>query len=147
MTFEIVPRVLFGPAGATHRAEFMTTITHVVNCDSSYSSTSYGGQAKHFLFLKSYDEENYPILDTHFDTLCKYIDRSLQDSEARVYIHCYMGINRSAALAIAYACRHYKRPARTLIDETRRATNRLLLTNQGFEEQLKLRFPLYPPYS
>jgi protein-tyrosine phosphatase len=144
MTFEIAPRVFFGPAGATHRAEFMTTITHVVNCDSSYSSTSFGGQAKHFLFLKSYDEETYPILDEHLEPLCKYIDRALQNPDARVYIHCYMGINRSAALAIGYACNRLRRPARIVIDEARKATNRLLLTNQGFEEQLKHRFPLYP---
>jgi len=144
MTYEIAPRVFFGPAGATHRAEFMTTITHVVNCDSSYSSTSSGGQAKNFLFLKSYDEETYPILDEHLEPLCKYIDRALQNPDARIYIHCYMGINRSAALAIGYACRRMNRPARTVIDEARRATNRLLLTNQGFEEQLKQRFPLYP---
>lgn len=144
MTYEIAPRVYFGPAGATHRAEFMTTITHVVNCDSSYSSTSFGGQAKHFLFLKSYDEETYPILDEHLERLCQYIDRALQDPDARVYIHCFMGINRSAALAIGYACTRLKRPARTVIDEARRATNRLLLTNQGFEEQLISRFPMYP---
>jgi predicted protein tyrosine phosphatase len=147
MTFEIAPRVWFGPAGATHRAEFMTTITHVINCDSSYGSTSYGAQAKHFLFLKSYDEETYPILEEHFERLCIYVDRALQDPDARVYIHCYMGINRSAALAIAYACRHYNKPAREVIDSARKATNRLLLTNQGFEEQLKQRFPMYPATS
>jgi protein-tyrosine phosphatase len=144
MAYEISPRVWFGPAGATHRAEFMTTITHVVNCDSTYSSSSDGAMAKHFLHLKSYDEEMYPILDEHFERLCTYIDHALRDPDARVYIHCFMGVNRSAVLAIAYACRHYNHPARVVIDRARKATNRLLLTNQGFEEQLKQRFPMYP---
>lgn len=144
MAYEIVPRVWFGPAGETYRAEFMTTITHVVNCDSSYGSSSYGAQAKHFLHLKSYDDDDYRILDEHLERLCIYIASALQDPTAQVYIHCYMGINRSAALAIAYACRILKKPARTMIDDIRMATKRLIITNQGFEGQLKRRFPMYP---
>jgi protein-tyrosine phosphatase len=143
MAYEIVPRVWFGSAGETYKAEFMTTITHVVNCDSSYSSSSYGAQAKNFLHLKSYDDDDYPILEEHFERLCMYIISALQDPSAQVYIHCYMGINRSATLAIAYACKYLNKPARTMIDNTRIATKRLVITNEGFEEQLKKKFPLY----
>ena len=81
----------------------MLRFTHVVNCESSMHSTSYAAQAKHFLFLRSDDYEHFPILERHFDHLCRYIDCALRDPDAAVYIHCVMGMNRSAALAIAYA--------------------------------------------
>ena len=106
---EIIDRVFFGPA----------TFTHIVNCDSTVESTSIDIPAKQFLFLRSYDD-NFPILDLHFDRLCHYIDDALKDLAAAVYIHCRQGINRSAALAVAYACRATGEPASTLISRTRK---------------------------
>ena len=77
--YEVFPHVYFGGAGITHNPNVMlrTGITHVVNCDSSYSSTSYAAQALNFLFLKSYDDEDWPILDTHLDCLCSYVDAAI----------------------------------------------------------------------
>ena len=142
--YEIVPgsRVFFGPAATTWKPEVIAQFTHIVNCDSASDSTSPEGQSKHFLFLKSNDEETYPILDTHLTPLCKYIERALKDPDARVYIHCYMGMNRSAALAVAYACELTGYPAAGFIHETRRQLRRLILTNKGFEAQLNLRYPI-----
>lgn len=96
---------------------------------------------RHFLFLKSYDEETFPILDTHFPTLLRYIQEALRDPQAAVYIHCYAGINRSATLAIAYACHLTGRPAADLIEEVRRGTGRLVVANEGFQRQLIGRWP------
>lgn len=142
--YEIVPgsRVFFGPAATTWKPAIMSSFTHVVNCDSDSDSTSPEGQSKHFLFLKSHDEETYPILSTHFRPLCNYIETALKDPNARVYIHCYMGMNRSAALAVAYACELTGYPAIGIIENTRRQLRRLILTNQGFEAQLKSQYPI-----
>ena len=65
----------------------------------------------------------------------RYIERALESSESRVYIHCYMGINRSAALAVAYAARRTSTPAATIIARIR-AEQRPILTNPMFEAQL-----------
>jgi protein-tyrosine phosphatase len=98
---------------------------------------------RHFLFLKSYDEESFPIVDTHFPTLLRYIRAALADKPCNaVYIHCYAGINRSATLAIAYACHITKKPAALLINEVRQATGRPVVENAGFYRQLTERFPL-----
>jgi protein-tyrosine phosphatase len=101
---------------------------------------------RHFLFLKSLDEETFPILDTHFATLLRYIQAALVDGNRNaVYIHCYAGINRSATLAIAYACHLTKKPAAPLIAEVRRATGRHVVENEGFYRQLTERFPIRQP--
>lgn len=144
MPFEIVPgsRVWFGGAGPTHDPALLRPFTHVVNCESCFTSSSREAQMRHFLFLKSYDEETFPLIDTHFPTLLRYIQEALQNPATAVYIHCYAGINRSATLAIAYACHLTGRPASDLIAEVRRATGRMVVENEGFERQLTARWPL-----
>jgi protein-tyrosine phosphatase len=98
---------------------------------------------RHFLFLKSYDDETFPLLDTHFPTLLRYIQEALASSpHAAVYIHCYAGLNRSATLAIAYACHLTKKPAAPLIAEVRQATGRHVVENEHFYRQLTERFPI-----
>jgi hypothetical protein len=140
--FEIAPRVYFGPASHTWHAHTMTPFTHVVNCDSVPTSTGPPGRAKRVLFLKSDDDEMFPILERHYPTLRAFIDEALSsDPKAQVYIHCHAGVNRSAALACAYACEVLGEPAAALVDHVRRATRRLILTNEAFYRALCQHFP------
>jgi protein-tyrosine phosphatase len=146
--YEIVPgsRVWFGSAAPTHDPALLRPFTHVVNCESSFTSSSRAAQMRHFLFLKSYDEESFPILDTHFSTLLRYIREALADKPSNtVYIHCYAGQNRSATLAIAYACHLTNRPAAPLIAEVRKATSRHVVENEGFYQQLATWWPAPTP--
>jgi len=144
--YEIVPgsRVWFGGAGPTHVPDLLRPFTHVVNCESSFTSSSRDAQMRHFLFLRSYDEEDFPILELHFLTLNRYIQQALQNPASAVYIHCYAGINRSATLAIAYACHTTGRPAADLIEEVRRTTGRMVVENEGFYTQLTTQYPPAP---
>lgn len=119
----------------------MSSFTHVVNCDSVPTSTGPPGRAKCFLFLKSDDSETFPILNRHYPTLRTFIDDALaSDPKARVYIHCHAGVNRSAALACAYACDVLCESAAPLVEHVRRATRRLILTNEAFYRALCQRF-------
>jgi len=144
--YEIVPgsRVWFGGAGPTHHPALLHPFTHVVNCESSFTSSSRDAQMRHFLFLRSYDEEDFPILEFHFLTLHRYIQQALQDPSAAVYIHCYAGINRSATLAIAYACHTTGLPAANLLEDVRRNTGRMVIENEGFYTQLTTKYPCAP---
>ncbi len=144
--YEIVPgaRVWFGGAGPTHDPVLLRPFTHVVNCESSYSSSSTAAQLRNFLFLRSLDEEDFPLLELHYGRLFRYIQYALLDPSAAVYIHCYAGINRSATLAIAYACAQTGRPAADLIEEVRKGTGRHVVENEGFYRQLTRRFPCFP---
>jgi predicted protein tyrosine phosphatase len=140
--YEIVPRVWFGPAQATSR--YPTRFTHIINCETDPYSTWPSAYnhigASRFLFLESEDDDNFPILARHYQTAADFIDAALQSSPtSQVYIHCVMGLNRSAALAVAYAIRATN--GHTDVDEvialTRRRSHRLVLTNQGFYRQIK----------
>jgi protein-tyrosine phosphatase len=135
-TYEIVPRVFFGPAYMTFQSEFINQITHVVNCDNYTSSSSVKAQLKHFLFLESYDDDKFPLLQTHLETLIKYIDSALENSNAKVYIHCYIGMNRSACLAVAYACYKTNKNPEELIKTLRLHYNNKVLSNEVFVKDL-----------
>jgi protein-tyrosine phosphatase len=91
--------------------------------------------------LDCYDETDFPILERYFPQLLEFITAALNDPDARVYIHCVMGINRSAALAVAYACHVSGLSATEVIAATRAGTGRTLLSNNGFVAQLCARFP------
>jgi predicted protein tyrosine phosphatase len=141
--YEIVPRVWFGPAIATER--YPTRFTHIINCEEDPRSTSAAARnhigAEGFLFLASEDDDNFPIMDKHFAIATAFIDTALQSSPtANVYIHCVMGINRSGALAVAYAAQKTRTDLDELIALTRRRSHRLILTNQGFYRQLQQRY-------
>jgi hypothetical protein len=138
--YEVAPRVWFGSARNTWNPDVIGRFTHVVNCDSSKDSTGPRGQLKNFLFLESFDEPTFPILKRHYGSMRAFIDDALREPTASVYIHCFAGINRSGALAVAYACDILNLPAVKVVHHVRRGTNRLILTNDGFMVQLVERF-------
>jgi predicted protein tyrosine phosphatase len=141
--YEIVPRVWFGPASTTFSEP--RRFSHIVNCEATVDATSNAALLhvgpRRFCFLKSYDQDDFKIIAEHESALFFFIIDALTDPAANVYIHCFAGMNRSATLAIAYACRTSGQSAATLISRVRHATRRLVVSNQGFEIQLKLRFP------
>ena len=142
MAYEICPRVWFGPAGATYNPEFMSRITHIVNCDNDRHSTNlWARNGRTFLFLESMDNDVFPILETHFARLKDFVDAALASPENCVFLHCYLGINRSAALAVAYACYATQKTAKEVIANVRNAGKPILL-NHAFEQQL---LGLFPP--
>jgi protein-tyrosine phosphatase len=64
------------------------------------------------------------------------MDRYLRDPRCRkVYVHCQAGMNRSAALAIAYVHRRFGIPMMKLIESTVRQRP-CILTNTSFQRQL-----------
>ncbi len=136
---EVAPRVFFGPARTTFDSKVLQQFTHIVNCDTYRSTSSTAAQLKKYLFLPSTDDE-FPILDTYLKILYEWIEEALEDPEAKVFIHCYMGWNRSACLAIAYGCKKGMLRAEELIREVRSRLNHDILTNEDFEADLLQRF-------
>ena len=144
---EVYPRVFFGPAGLTHLPE-IAQYTHIVNCDSRRESTgSWARAERSFLWLQSFDEPDYPILEKHLAVMTAFIDGALVDPDSRIYIHCLAGmkrlrrdnaqlrwtLNRSATLAIAYACSKTGRCAGNMIQALRMSSGRFIVGNDGFE--------------
>lgn len=130
---EVIPGLWFGPYDYTYRPECLATMTHIVNCDSEESSTSTAARARlKFLHVPSQDKPSYKILDTHLERVRKFIE----DATA-AYIHCYMGSNRSAALAVALALERTDESLHAILERVRGQTLRPILDNPGFVEQLR----------
>lgn len=64
----------------------------------------------------------------------------MENPNSKVYIHCYMGWNRSACLAVAYACYKTKCSVKELIKNLRLHYNNKVLSNEMFVKDLLERF-------
>ena len=64
--------------------------------------------SKDFIMLNSdaRDHTSYDIT-THFDECFEFLDRCRREGR-KVLVHCVAGINRSAAIVVAYMCDRYK---------------------------------------
>lgn len=143
MATQVAPNVWFGSAGVTHTEP--TRFTHIFNVESSPNSTANAAiqhiGLRNFYHYPCDDADEFPILDTYLDRLCATIATILRDQpDAAIYIHCVMGINRSAALAIGYACEVHGHDPAELIGVMRSKSRRLILLNKGFVTQLYARF-------
>ena len=144
MAYEVMPRVFFGPSGVTFRPEDIAPFTHIINCSDCRAYTNmWAIDGRGFLYLESQDVDDFPILERHFAQFVEFIDAAVEDPDASVYIHCLMGLNRSACLAVAYACLRGGRGLHELVTELRGREGHTL-TNPGFCQQLMDRFPLAP---
>lgn len=111
-------------------------ITHVINCASSYVSTGqsyYGDAVKKYVEFDAEDDNTYNIMQ-HFEESYAAIEDA-RERGGKALIHCIMGINRSGALAVAYAMVH-KQWGPIQAAEYVKNARKLLLSNDGFQYQL-----------
>lgn len=134
---EICTGIVFGPCTLTYDRDFISQFTHIINCDTEESSTSLLGRTKcKFRHFPSYDNEKYKILDRWLPATRSFVKEAL-DGDGKIFIHCYMGSNRSAALAFAIALEYGCGPFDTLLTNARSITKRSILDNKGFVAQLR----------
>jgi hypothetical protein len=115
------PKIIVG-SGSMMTPAFISrnTITHVINCAFPEHSPSWWRNRfpDQYVCLQAEDTlqrsilEWYPrfkeVLDTYLDDpLCR-----------RVFVHCQMGVNRSAFLALTYVCERYHYPLRETMIST-----------------------------
>ena len=135
--YEILPRVWFGDETYTHSDNCLFTITHILNvcCEESATSKIAKETMLECEWIYNLDEPDWPILGARYKLAESFLDRVLSETNHAVYIHCHEGINRSAAIAIAYRCSKTSESAKNIIKEIRK-TGRTILTNSGFETVL-----------
>lgn len=129
---QVTPNIWFGPYDYTFSPECVHKFTHVINCDTEESSTSPAVRSScKFRHYPSYDHWRYRILDTWLPQAREFV----ADAPA-VYIHCYVGSNRSAALALGLASHHTNESLDHVLARVRSETSRAILDNTGFVRQL-----------
>lgn len=76
-------------------------ITHILNCCKTDSRKDDRSGKYRYLHLLC-DDNLQQCLDDKLGPAFKFIDSAMQEPGAKVLIHCYAGISRSAAITIAY---------------------------------------------
>ena len=137
MPYEIYPRVFFGDEDFTETMECQATMTHILNVtDDEYSTHKNSRDVCEFLHVYAEDKHDYPIMDKIWPLSRDFIDKALHENLMnRVYIHCHMGINRSACIAVAYTAYKTRRRVLDIIGEVRN-NGVYILNNQGFIDRL-----------
>lgn len=121
-----------------------TGITHVINCaqknDRFDRVTVQAVGIRGSIVLDADDAPDYPILSLHSKAVKVYMNQVLAESDTKILIHCMAGVNRSAALVLAYMSDHEDlevRRAKFLhIYEHVLKQRPIILINDSFYEQL-----------
>lgn len=132
------PRILVGPG------DFLTpyfaqkhTVTHVLNCAFDEHCPSWWRETNptKYKVLNAIDATTVNILDWYpaFETTLKDF---LRQGTGVVYVHCQAGMNRSASLALAYACKNLGMEFDSLVASVRRQRP-CILQNPVFMNQVK----------
>ena len=78
------------------------------------------------------DFEDYPLLECHLQTAAEFV---LASRPGGALIHCFAGVNRSAALAIAVVMVREKLPLLRVVSDAF-AARPFILSNESFRRQL-----------
>mmetsp|Transcript_44644 Transcript_44644/g.96747 ORF Transcript_44644/g.96747 Transcript_44644/m.96747 type:complete len:209 (+) Transcript_44644:1-627(+) len=112
-------------------------VSSVLNMAAADTCMEDGRQTRdgvQYLCISAEDEEEYPLLDAHFEACCSFLDECASQGR-RVLVHCMAGVNRSASIVVAYLMR---RRGMHLLSAVRHAftARPIILSNAGFVEQL-----------
>ncbi|KAJ6261319.1 Tyrosine-protein phosphatase [Drechslerella dactyloides] len=121
---------------AMRRPQYLeeANITHVVSILRGKMDERLFAPYKH-LHVEVDDEDDENLLE-HFATTNEFIDNAI-NSGGSVFVHCAMGISRSATICAAYLIFKKQIPTETALDIIRE-TRPCICPNLGFREQLDL---------
>lgn len=136
---EVLPRLYLGDlATATNRQEMSRLgITDMITAEiKPIPSQELAPTVQRYLFINVMDHSKQDLL-SHFDTSNQFIESALKSPNNKIYVHCVVGVSRSATLVIAYImktrCMTYQE-AYDLVVQKRS----IIDPNEGFVKQLVL---------
>lgn len=88
------------------------------------------------LRLEADDEEGYPMLSLHLDTVSDQIEEWRKERSRNVLVHCTAGINRSGVLVAALLMRMEQRNVLDAVKHIRERRGNSFLWNRSFQQQL-----------
>jgi predicted protein tyrosine phosphatase len=121
-------------------------VTHVVSClrEDDQGKVAFLEEDFHPLFIPMHDgmhEDIACVFPTFFDFVRTALE---QHAGAKVFVHCEVGVSRSATLATAHLMQRLRRPFFEAFCDVR-AKRREILPNIGFASQLqRLEFDMHP---
>ena len=135
----MAPGVYLGSYAHAQNVELLASlgVTAVLNCAPSMCDdpvAEYEARGWSYAAVDAQDQSSYPLLDQHLATAREFLSGAL-DKEGVAFVHCFQGVNRSAALATAFLV---EREAAPLLEVAARcfAARPIILRNGGFCKQL-----------
>lgn len=128
-------QIFFGPKQLT---ETNHSFTHILNVTEDATSTHKSSRNRCVCkWIFADDDPTFPIIEATVIPAIEWIQRIIDESSTNsIFIHCSMGLNRSATVALALSILKTQRPVLDLIHEIRMRDKRLIMTNNGFIEAL-----------
>eukprot|EP01065_Artemidia_motanka_P040934 TRINITY_DN5228_c0_g1_i1.p1 TRINITY_DN5228_c0_g1~~TRINITY_DN5228_c0_g1_i1.p1 ORF type:complete len:1140 (+),score=365.12 TRINITY_DN5228_c0_g1_i1:55-3474(+) len=112
-------------------------VTHVVNCapvQCKIQPSSYEPLGIHVMSAAADDDPEYPIIRAHAADVSRFVDSAAAAGGAAL-VHCFQGVNRSAALVVAHLLLSGRVPLADAV-RTVHTARPIILSNEGFVGQL-----------
>ena len=135
----IAPGLLLGDkfcAWDTRKLVKVHGVTHILNCAdaSAKGPLNHSKLGLHYMQLNALDDAAYDIIGRHLLEAAAFI-RSARRNAGACLIHCHAGVNRSAALMIAYLLLDERMPLLEAVHRCAEARG-TILTNPSFRLQV-----------
>ncbi|XP_061857451.1 dual specificity protein phosphatase 13B [Colius striatus] len=138
---EVWPNIYLGDAWAARSKTTLQSlnITHILNAADGPYSINTGARYYKDLQIEYYGVEAFddPAFDLSifFYDAANFIGKALNTSGGKVFVHCAMGVSRSASLVLAFLMIHENM---TLVDALKTVSaHRDICPNSGFLSQLR----------
>ncbi|NWI09027.1 DS13B phosphatase, partial [Crypturellus soui] len=138
---QVWPNVYLGDAWAARNKTALQSlnITHILNAaDGPYSINTgakyYNDLQIEYYGIEAFDDPSFDLSIFFYDA-ANFIGKALNTSRGKVFVHCAMGVSRSASLVLAFLMIHENM---TLVDALKTVgSHRDICPNSGFLSQLR----------
>ncbi|NXG71700.1 DS13B phosphatase, partial [Baryphthengus martii] len=138
---QVWPNVYLGDAWAARSKTTLQSlnITHILNAaDGPYSINTgakyYKDLQIEYYGVEAFDDPSFDLSVFFYDA-ANFIGKALNTSGGKVFVHCAMGVSRSASLVLAFLMIHENM---TLVDALKTvSSHRDICPNSGFLSQLR----------
>ncbi|KAM7016335.1 uncharacterized protein RBU47_005117 [Passerculus sandwichensis] len=138
---QVWPNIYVGDAWAARSKATLQSlkITHILNAaDGPYNIDTgakyYADLQIEYYGIEAFDDPAFDLSVFFYDA-ANFIRKALNSSGGKVFVHCAMGVSRSATLVLAFLMIHENM---TLVDALKRvSTHRNICPNMGFLSQLR----------
>ncbi|NXS53536.1 DS13B phosphatase, partial [Brachypteracias leptosomus] len=138
---EVCPNIYLGDAWAARSKTTLQSlnITHILNAaDGPYSINTgakyYEDLQIEYYGVEAFDDPSFDLSIFFYDA-ANFISKALNTSGGKVFVHCAMGVSRSASLVLAFLMIHENM---TLVDALKTVSARRdICPNSGFLSQLR----------
>ncbi|KAM6416162.1 LOW QUALITY PROTEIN: dual specificity protein phosphatase 13B-like [Rhynochetos jubatus] len=138
---QVWPNIYLGDAWAARSKNTLQSlnITHILNAaDGPYSINTgakyYEDLQIEYYGVEAFDDPSFDLSIFFYDA-ANFIGKALNTSGGKVFVHCAMGVSRSASLVLAFLMIHENM---TLVDALKTVSaHRDICPNSGFLSQLR----------